>query len=184
MNPARAGVVAIMVVLVLAWGVWRAGPSREAPIPTQPARNLAPAIAHPPNGIVAAPNSEFIVEPGRDSLAGLVGEGLNAIGGTVQRDLSIVSDLLDAWQTNFPGQGNPVGLNTEITAALTGRNALRLEFVPADHPAINATGELCDRWGSPLVFHQISGTHMEIRSAGPDRRPYTDDDVIWVPGSP
>ena len=35
-----------------------------------------------------------------------------------------------------------------------------------------------DPWGTPYFFHQLSSTEMEIRSAGPDKRLWTDDDVV------
>jgi len=135
--------------------------------------------------IPAAPTSgAFLLDPAGDPLAGLVGAGLNHPLGDARRDLSIVENILDAWRTNFPKSGNPVGLNRDITRALTGANPLRVAFVPADHPAINEAGELCDRWGTPLIFHQISGVHMELRSAGSDRIPYTEDDLIWNEAEP
>lgn len=183
MNPIRSIAVATVVIVVFAVGVWRAGPARTgdehvgpiAPPPTE----VVNAPAHSPH---AVPDPRFVLQaPNRDPLVGLVGEGLNAAGGSVEDDLRIVDELLMAWRTNFPGQGNPVGLNAEITAALVGRNRLQLELLPADHPAINEHGELCDRWGSPLIFHQIEGDHLELRSAGPDRVAYSGDDLIWNP---
>ena len=108
-------------------------------------------------------------------------DGLNASGGDIHRDLMILQDIFIAWRTNFPHDGNPVGENNEITAALTGGNSLQLALIPPNHPAINARGELCDRWGTPFVFHQLSGTRMEIRSAGPDRKLYTADDAVLTP---
>jgi hypothetical protein len=110
----------------------------------------------------------------------LVG-GLLDPEGTVGRDLELLSVIFEAWQSNFPGLGNPGGENYEITAALVGKNRFRLELIPMDHPAINDAGELCDRWGTPLFFHQLSGEQMEIRSAGPDREHYTDDDTVLTP---
>lgn len=107
--------------------------------------------------------------------------GLNAPDGTITRDLAIVADVFDAWRTNFTRDGHPVGENHEITAALTGLNPLGLVLLPADHPTINALGQWCDRWSTPYFFHQVSGTAMELRSAGPDRRFYTADDVLWSP---
>lgn len=118
---------------------------------------------------------------GEDPIAGRVGAGLNAVDGTARRDLAILQSVFAAWRTNAPGQGNPVGTNQEITAALTGQNRWGFAIIPPDHPAINARGELCDRWGSPLFFHQLSGERMEIRSLGPDRTSGTDDDIIVVP---
>ena len=107
--------------------------------------------------------------------------GLWDPAGSVERDMEIMSLVFETWQSNFPGLGNPGGENHEITAALMGDNRLKLELIPPDHPAINAAGELCDRWGTPLFFHQLSGEEMELRSAGPDREHCTDDDVLWTP---
>jgi hypothetical protein len=78
-------------------------------------------------------------------------------------------------------QLNPIGENREITAALTGKNTLGFAFIPPDCPAINAAGELCDRWGTPYFFHQLSGQRMEIHSAGPDRKMWTGDDEVLTP---
>jgi hypothetical protein len=106
---------------------------------------------------------------------------LNTSSGTIRRDLEVLNNLFVNFQTNFPGKGNPVGENSEITAALTGANPLNFAFLPPNHPAINRAGELCDRWGTPFRFHQLSGTQMEIRSAGPDRKFGTADDVEFAP---
>jgi hypothetical protein len=107
---------------------------------------------------------------------------LNAPNSSIRHDLEVVNNLFVNFQTNFHA-GNPVGENAEITAALTGANPLHFAFIPKAHPAINAAGELCDRWGTPFRFHQLSGTQMEIRSAGPDRKFGTADDVEFAPWS-
>jgi hypothetical protein len=107
---------------------------------------------------------------------------LNAPGSSVARDLEALAQILEAWRTNFPRDGNPVGENVEIAGALAGANRLGLVMIPRGHPAFNAAGELCDRWGTPFRFHQLSGDRMEIRSAGPDRRFGTADDASWLPG--
>lgn len=175
MNSRRLArvLVGFAIGVLLFWGL------RNAPDP-RPASSR-PTAATPAPALPVAPPAPVVAT---DPLVGLVGAGLNAPDGTVQRDLASVDDLLAAWRTNFPGLGNPVGENREITAALLGRNRLHLAFLPPDHPALNAAGELCDRWGTPYVFHQRSGTHMELRSAGPDRRPYTADDTVWNPAAP
>jgi hypothetical protein len=75
--------------------------------------------------------------------------------------------------------GNPVGTNPEITAALNGGNPRQVVFInPEDGLRINERGELIDNWGTPFFFHQISGTEMEIHSAGPDRKMWTADDLV------
>lgn len=97
-------------------------------------------------------------------------DDLNSARTDIRADLRLVTELLDAFRTNFPRDGNPVGENAEITAALAGKNPLRFAFIAPTHRAINARGELCDRWGTPFFFHAESGTLMKIRSAGPDKK--------------
>jgi hypothetical protein len=106
---------------------------------------------------------------------------LNAPEKTIQDDLRVLDGVFSVYQTNFLKDGNPTGENAEITATLTGKNKLHVAFIAPDHPAINAKGELCDRWGTPFFFHQQSGFKMEIRSAGPDRQRGTADDVAYSP---
>jgi hypothetical protein len=74
--------------------------------------------------------------------------------------------------------GNPVGTNPEITRALAGDNPKHINFLKADGNRVNAQGELIDPWGNPYFFHQLSGSDMEIRSAGPDGKMYTSDDLV------
>jgi len=75
--------------------------------------------------------------------------------------------------------GNPVGSNSEITKALNGGNPKEVKFLSEESGLrINGRGELVDYWGTPFFFHQLSGTEMEIRSAGPDRKMWTDDDIV------
>jgi hypothetical protein len=72
---------------------------------------------------------------------------------------------------------NPVGTNAEITKALNGGNPKQARLLP-EGTSVNGNGELVDRWGKPYFFHQMSKTHMEIRSAGPDGQMWTDDDTV------
>lgn len=74
--------------------------------------------------------------------------------------------------------GNPVGTNAEITAALQGDNPNQLKLETPGGSSINRNGELCDPWGTPWFFHQLSARKMEIRSAGADRMLYTEDDFV------
>jgi len=75
--------------------------------------------------------------------------------------------------------GNPVGTNPEITKALNGDNPGQVRFIKAELGLrINGSGELVDYWGTPFFFHQLSGTEMEIRSAGPDKVMWTADDLV------
>lgn len=75
-------------------------------------------------------------------------------------------------------RGNPVGTNAEITAALLGDNEKQLKLEIPGGSTLNDQGELCDPWGSPWFFHQLSATKTEVRSAGPDRKLYSEDDFV------
>jgi hypothetical protein len=75
--------------------------------------------------------------------------------------------------------GNPVGLNSEISSQLNGDNPKQANFIrPEGGMRLDDQAELVDPWGTPYFFHQLSGTEMEIRSAGPDRILWTADDLI------
>ncbi len=145
-----------------------AGPAGEAP--AQQRALAAPAAAAASEGTVPY-----------DPAAFPIAARLNAPGGAVAADLAVLQELFDTWRTNFPREGNPVGDNADITAALLGTNRLELALVPRRHPALNANGELQDRWGTAYRFHQLSGERMEITSAGPDRRFGTPDDTTLTP---
>jgi hypothetical protein len=70
-----------------------------------------------------------------------------------------------------------LGANEEFAAALMGKNAAREVFLTAPHPALNAQGQIIDRWGTPLFFHVRDMARIDIRSAGPDRAMWTQDDL-------
>jgi hypothetical protein len=76
---------------------------------------------------------------------------------------------------------NPIGGNADLAAALRGENPNRETFLPDDHPVFSADGLLLDRWNTPLIVHPEAWRELELRSAGPDKTPYTADDLILLP---
>lgn len=75
--------------------------------------------------------------------------------------------------------GNPIGTNPEITSQLNGNNPKQINFIkPEAGMRVNEDGELVDSWGTPLFFHQLSGMDTEVRSAGPDKKMWTPDDLV------
>lgn len=168
---ARRAILATLALSVLIF-LFRSWRQSQPPVPSAPAARLT----EPPPPRPGAVANGASAEP-RSTLA----DALNSPATDVRADLRLISDVLGTFRTNFPQDGNPTGTNAEITAALTGRNRLRLALIPGDHPAINREGELCDRWGTPFFFHNESATRTEIRSAGPDRRLWTDDDATFAP---
>lgn len=179
----RSRLALIAGLALAALGVFLFWPRAPAPPGAPPPPAVAPSPAAPPGS--PPPPSPAPGGPGDaarfDPAAFPIAAQLNAADGSISRDLDLLNLLFDAWRSNFPHEGNPVGENAEITAALAGRNRLGCALLPTNHPALNARGELCDRWGTPFRFHQLGGERMEIRSAGPDRRFATGDDAVWTP---
>ena len=108
--------------------------------------------------------------------------GLNLPSNTPERDLAVLSGLLSEFTTclhvrNLP----PLGDNEDITAALTGRNRMKLVVIPPGHPALDGKGRLVDRWGTPYHFHARSADTFDLRSAGPDKVLFTADDITLNP---
>ena len=173
MSPRRALLAAFtLVVIGLVWFLWpRHGAEEQAP-----GSSLAPPRSAPS----AVRNQQSAIAPPPAEVSHLA-DALNSPAGDIRADLRVVLDLVEGFRTNFPKDGNPSGTNAEITAALAGRNKVRLALIPPKHPAINRDGELCDRWGTPFFFHSESASRMEVRSAGPDKRMWTEDDVVVTP---
>lgn len=164
----------VVAGLLIALYLWQWGrPRPEAPAASG-AASAAAATPTAPRPSESAPGPANPV--GFEGLA-----ELHAPNGTVTADLRVMQAVLEAFRTSFPAEGNPTGSNAEITAALAGANRPGLVLIPRTHPAINAEGELCDRWGTPYFFHSESRRRTTVRSAGPDRRMWTEDDVEHSP---
>ena len=104
---------------------------------------------------------------------------LNAPGGSGARDVEIVRQITGALLSSLKGTARPpLGNNADFARALRGENRLGVLMLPPRHPAFDARGGLVDRWGTPYHFHAISSDFIEIRSAGPDQRLFTDDDFV------
>lgn len=135
--------------------------------PPSPAVKLSMA---PP--VIANPNA---IDPDIQRLA----DQLANKEQTPMRDLEIINDFVKLYSKAFGS--NPIGMNEDITAVLTGHNYTKGVLFPPNSPMI-VKGQLVDRWGTPYWFHPNSGTQMEIRSAGEDKNLFTPDDVIINPG--
>ena len=95
-----------------------------------------------------------------------------------EEDLTLMSRALLNFTTLVKGEDPlPLGANEEIAAALMGRRRSQLVFLQKPTPALNDANQLIDRWGTPLYFHAASKDRIDIRSAGPDRVLWTQDDL-------
>jgi hypothetical protein len=169
-----------LAAAAVAWWFWpRSAPAgilaagRAAPR-AQAGVAGGPFLPHP-NPNPPAPDGPPIADAPSE-----LADKLNSPATDIHADLRLLHEIFVAYRGAVHGL-NPVGDNVDITAVLTGRNSLGFAFIPRDNPAINPNGELCDRWGTPFFFHQISGEEMGIRSAGPDRKLWTADDQVLDP---
>jgi hypothetical protein len=102
---------------------------------------------------------------------------LNAPQSTIERDFEILDIVLDAFRRANGGANPQGGENEEIVAHLSGQNGTKFAVLPPNLPFIDPQGRLLDRWGTPFHFHPVSSDTLEIRSAGPDHKLWTVDDV-------
>ena len=150
--------------------VWLYWPSEPEPAPN---RGEAPSDKKlPVDATTRIPAPKIELTPSAIE----IGRMLHAESGSGDEDNDIVNNLFYDFRKLLQ-QGNPVGMNEDITAALLGENPKGLAFLSSDHPAIR-DGQLIDRWGTPFWFHSASAEVMEIRSAGPDKKLFTGDDIV------
>lgn len=76
-----------------------------------------------------------------------------------------------------PANQGPLADNEDWARALLGRGINREPLVSASHAVFNAQGRLVDRWHHPLFIHALGGGRFELRSAGPDGKLWSDDDI-------
>lgn len=96
---------------------------------------------------------------------------------SVQEDLQLIQGLIMSVQTLVKNQDpGRMAVNEDVVEVLLGKNPHKKAFLRRDHPALNERGQLIDRWGSPLFFHLEAADRLDVRSAGPDQRLFTEDD--------
>ena len=166
-----AALLAILLVALMLWRPWEVPAAQTTP--AAPATSTAKAAPSPvPDGL-PLPETEpapAVAPPPEPQ-------------GLTPQEVQAVRDAIDNLEFAFRDfatnlGGNPVGTNAEITAALRGDNLKQLKLDMPAGSTVSPAGELCDPWGTPWFFHQLSRTKMEIRSAGRDKQLYTDDDFV------
>jgi hypothetical protein len=169
-------VVTVVAILLLGFALWRPWETPPPPASPPPA---PPAAKSPP---LPAPemSSEPAVTPVKPPPPPPPATDLSLL---TPEEIQRVRDAIDSMELVLRDYaialgGNPVGTNAEITSALLGDNAKQLRLDLPGGSSVNASGELCDPWSTPWFFHQLSATKMELRSAGPDRKIYTEDDFV------
>ena len=154
----------VAIVMIAGWYFFPA-PSRGTP--TQPA--LVTSQPEPPRP--TPPTAAEILLEGYGDASTPPIEDLRTMHRVVTGYFSLVKD----------SSKNPIGGNADLAAALRGENPNREIFVKEDNKVFNREGLLQDRWGTPLIVHPEGWRQIEFRSAGPDKIPYNEDDLILTP---
>ena len=167
-------VFAVTLAIVLAWILSRPGLNSPGLPKTETAENELPAT-----GVVVTAASA-VASP--DNSGQFLGESiLRDYANTDQppeNDLTLMSRLMENSLLLLKSAGNrPLSANEDWADLLRGKNFAQERFIADTNVALNAEGQLIDRWGTPLFFHALGGGRHEIRSAGPDKRLWTDDDL-------
>jgi hypothetical protein len=144
-------------------------PSASTPLPSAPA-----IVATAPQPPPPAPPDDAVQPAAPVAPAAILPVAAEEARRAVEAELDNVQFALRDFRTAL--KENPVGSNAEITKALLGDNLKQVKMPIPAGSSVNGEGELCDRWGTPYFFHQLSGKEMEVRSAGPDRKMWTADD--------
>ena len=136
-----------------------------------------PAEPPPPSPAPISPTTPETINTG--SIEGVpLATQLNAPNNTVEQDVQVMQGLVNILLTTVKEPYRPpLGDNNDVTKAMTGQNRMHKVFISTNHPAVR-NGELVDRWGTPYFFHALSANALEIRSAGPDKKLFTDDDTM------
>lgn len=140
-------------------------------------RATAVVINAPP-----VPSATGIISSNPPPAAPLLGEtllrGYATAASTPENDLKLMAQLMDNFTLLVKSSATlPMSVNEDWAAAFRGLNPAHERFLPDQHIALNAQGQLVDRWQTPLFFHPLGEHRFEIRSAGPDKKMWTADDL-------
>jgi len=68
--------------------------------------------------------------------------------------------------------------NFDLAQFLLGENDYSTPYLSPKAKILDEDQLLVDRWDNPLHIHPISSDLLEIRSAGPDQKLFTEDDLL------
>jgi hypothetical protein len=100
---------------------------------------------------------------------------------SIENDLRLLHAAISLWQL-ADTEEQFFGNNQKITNSLCSSRG-ESQILDSNHPMISKDGELLDRWGTPISFHDISRRRMDLISAGPDKIMGSGDDVMMLKGN-
>lgn len=166
----------ILIAGLLVWlFVRHPVPSVSAPAPTAPE-------APPETSGIRVTTTPILQGPDPGTLRPSIGEEMlldyGSPGTTPVNDLKLLGALINNMGLLVKNlYERPMSGNEDWARALRGLNPGHQRFLPDAHRVFNADGLLVDRWGTALFFHPVGYKRFDIRSAGPDRRMWTADDI-------
>lgn len=163
------------------WWATRPDPARATRSTTAAdASGRSPPVASSPSDHAFTPGPPPVLLPPRRATPEaptLSWERLLAADGSPAEDLAALADLVASYHQSSQGERRrSLGFNEDLVIALSDRAALGDTALPPGHPALR-DGRLLDRWGTPWQVHPLVDDLIELRSAGPDQRLYTADDL-------
>jgi hypothetical protein len=176
----RRIIPAVILLCLAAGGIWwwtlpSSIDQPNAPSISSPQTSARPSLTNQPQKIFASNSASAPRETTSDEDSPILQRPTIPADPEAQQRVDQMTYLLRDYRLTL--SQNPTGSNAEITAALLGNNLKQVRFeIPAGSSVRNE--ELCDFWGTAYFFHQISSAQMEIRSAGPDRTLWTEDDIL------
>lgn len=163
----RTGLIALAVLVLLAIGIWLARQSQPASLANS---------TNESNATHATPSASPVTRT--NFLGETILRGYAETNLPPENDLTLMARLMENSLLLLKAAANrPLSANEDWADLLRGKNAAQEEFLPAIHVALNDKGQLVDRWQTPLFFHALGGGRFELRSAGPDRKLWTADDI-------
>ncbi len=170
----------VVAILILAAGLFillRSSPPGVNPspqaAPSQP-ETLATNVT-----VATTPSPAASPPPGSTPLPGeTILRGYGDAHFPPENDLTLMSHLMDNSLLILKSAANrPLSANEDWADLFRGKNSAHERWLPDQSVALNAQGQLVDRWKTPLFFHALGGGRYEIRSAGPDGKLWTTDDI-------
>lgn len=167
----------ILLAAVVALAAWKFSRPNPAPAPPPPVLLQQEVI---PPGIVVTESSPPVPPPAADA-----SPGDRLLGDYGKPELPARNDLVLLARTisNFllidkQATERPLSANEEWSAALRGKRPGTEPWLSDRSPLLDSQQRLIDRWQTPLHFHALGNKQWEIRSAGPDRKLWTEDDLM------
>ncbi|MGB6220467.1 hypothetical protein [Haloferula sp.] len=163
----RRILITAIIVLLLWFGLTFINREQAPPTSASPQTSSSHAAGPPPGPPL--PGDALLADYASPDTAPI--EDLRKLHNVLAGYFSVVKDLTR----------HPIGGNADLAACLLGENVNRQAFIRPDHPILDESGLLIDRWGNPFFIHPEAARELTIRSAGIDLEMFTADDLIILP---